>query len=177
MIKKREEVKSEDKWNVEALFKTPQAWQEAFLTIANQTPLFKEAVFFKGKLATGPENFKKAFETILDLSRSLSKLFTYAHLRHDEDITNDEFKVAFAQISSLFHAFSEAISWFEPEIIAMNENTLNEILKSPLFNSLQICNRKNCPHQKTHFTGRTRTTFSNSGKSIRNSSPNIFSVK
>lgn len=132
MTKKREEVKSEDKWNVEALFENPKEWEKVFLEIANKEPLFEEAISFKGKLATGPENFKNAFETILNLSRILSKLYTYAHLRHDEDITNDEFKVAFAKISSLLHSFSEAISWFEPEIIAINETTLKEILKSPL---------------------------------------------
>ncbi|HRD55282.1 MAG TPA: oligoendopeptidase F [Parachlamydiaceae bacterium] len=132
MTKKRDEVKNEDKWNVEALFKTPNEWQEAFSAIADKKPLFENAIFFKGKLKEDPETFKNAFETVLDLSRVLSKLYTYAHLRHDEDIANDAFKVAFVQISSLMHAFAEAISWFEPEIIAMDEAVLNEIVNSPL---------------------------------------------
>ena len=40
MTKKRDEVKNEDKWNVEALFKTPNEWQEAFSAIADNIQIY-----------------------------------------------------------------------------------------------------------------------------------------
>jgi len=131
-IKKRSEVDQKDCWNVEALFKTPLEWETAFKKISSESkPKFPKIVSFKGTLGSSPKNFKEAFEVILQSSCELIKLYTYAHLRHDEDITNNQFKVHFSQISSLFHDFTEESSWFEPEILSLPENTLKSIMNSP----------------------------------------------
>jgi len=130
--KKRAEVEQVDKWNVEALYKTEDEWKNAFKKVSAtaEKPHFKEIFSFKGKLQESPEIFKSAFEAILNTSRELSKLYTYAHLRHDEDITNNEFKVALGEISSLLHDFAEETSWFEPEILAMPEEKLKKMIDS-----------------------------------------------
>lgn len=130
--KKRLEVEKEDCWNVEALYKTPSDWEKAFKKASSfvSKPKFPAVALFRGKLKDSPKIFKQAFEEILNLSRELTKLYTYAHLRHDEDITNNEFKVAYSQISSLLHDFSEEISWFEPEILALSEENLKQMINS-----------------------------------------------
>ena len=131
IIKKRVQVEKEDCWNVEGLYKTPEDWEEAFkkVSLSETKPKFPIINTYKGHLSS-PKNFKEAFEEIIRLSRELTKLYTYAHLRHDEEIAEDQYKVLLSKISSLLHDFSEEISWFEPEIIAMSQENLNELLKS-----------------------------------------------
>ncbi len=130
--KKRTEVLAEDRWDVEALYKTPEDWNKAFQKIVNEEtkPRFKEIASYKGKLENDPETFKKAFEAYLTISRELTKLYTYAHLRHDEDITDNDFKVAYSKISSLLYDFSEETSWIEPEILSMPEDKLQKFLET-----------------------------------------------
>lgn len=142
--KSRTEVEQEDKWNVEALYQTPKDWQDAFQKFDQSVdkPKFKEISNFKGKLNEDEKTFKKAFETILTLSRELTKLYTYAHLRHDEDITNEENKIMYSKISSLLHDFSEETSWFEPEILNLDETTLQKILNSELLKEYKFAIEK-----------------------------------
>jgi oligoendopeptidase F len=129
--KKRAEVEKEDCWNVEGLFQTPSDWEIAFNQVNSATtPKFPKIQKLKTTLAQNPRAFKEAFEQILELSRKLIKLYTYAHLRHDEDITNNQYKVTYSQISSLLHDFTEETSWFEPEILSIREDKLQKMITS-----------------------------------------------
>lgn len=124
-MKNRIEIESQDKWNVEALYPSLEVWEEEFKRID-----FSEVLRLKGRLAEGISSFKKALELIVDWERRLEKLYTYAHLRHDEDITNDKHKSAYIRITSLCCDFKETVSWFEPEILNLPEKMLQGYLGS-----------------------------------------------
>lgn len=135
-MKERKEVSAQDKWNVEALYSGFEAWEKEF----NET---KEAIKtltpkFKGHLKEGTSIFKAALELYLNLERKLDKLYTYAHLRHDEDITEDQAKSANDRISALFFDFRAEVSWFEPEILALDDATIQNYLKSPELGSFRF---------------------------------------
>lgn len=129
----REKVAKEDQWNVEALYPTFAAWQKDLSTAAthSETPKWPELKKFKGRLGESPQVFIQCLETLLEISRKLAKLYTYAHLRHDEDITRTEYKEAFIQITTLLHSLSEEASWFEPELLSLSEEQIQAILASP----------------------------------------------
>lgn len=130
-VKLREEIEKEDRWNVEALYADLESWNQDFQQVsASSKPRFPKIASFKGHLSHDATTFKNAFTEILEVGRHLIKLHTYAHLRHDEEITNDAFKVAYSQICSLLHEFSEETSFFEPEILAIDEKKLGEIISS-----------------------------------------------
>lgn len=133
-LTERKNVADADKWNVEALCPSLQSWKERLKKYEKpaQGSRFPQIVQFKGRLHEGPAVVKECLEHLLIESRELSTLFTYAHLRHDEDITEDEHKQAFSQISSVLHDFSTETAWFEPELIALPEKTLDLYLDSPL---------------------------------------------
>jgi len=129
VTKKRCDVEKNDCWNVEAMFQIEADFEKAFNQISSTSkPKFPKLASYKGKLANNPKIFKEAFEELLLLSRELTRLYTYAHLRHDEDITNNQFKVYYSQISSLMYDFAEESSWFEPELLSMPEHTLDKTM-------------------------------------------------
>lgn len=134
MAKKRIEVEKENCWNVEALYPSIEKWEKDFQALANenQTPHWPELQEFRGKLGKNPETLKAAIEKMLALSRKLTLLHTYAHLRHDEDITDDKHKSAYNRILSVFHDFSQEMSWFEPELLALPDETIANYLSSPI---------------------------------------------
>lgn len=132
MILERPQVAKQDQWNVEALFSSFQEWDKRFQKInsANKKPIWPEIADYKGLLAN-PDDLKKALELLFTISRELSTLYTYAHLRHDEDITHDTHKSSFNQITSFLHEFAQETAWFEPELLALTEETLQTLLASP----------------------------------------------
>ncbi len=136
MAKSRNEVSAADRWNVEALYKDANEWNLAFNTLVKESKQsdqkWPKIAAFKGKLSDGPQVLKGALDTMFDLQRELTKLYTYAHLRHDEEITNDENKTNFQKSVALFHDYSENCAWFDPEVLALSDDKIQEYLNSPL---------------------------------------------
>ncbi len=134
-MKVRNEVPSEDRWNVEALYPNQKAWEESFKNFApnlQQTPYWPKLQTFQGSLEKGVEKVREALDVMQEIDRRLSQLYTYAHLRHDEDISNPEFKKIYEQILMLVHAFSQETAWFQPELMTLSDTLLEEYLNSSL---------------------------------------------
>ena len=49
-LKNRSEIKQEDKWNVEAIFKTNEAWKEEFSKFSDLKSNLEPVMKFKGKI-------------------------------------------------------------------------------------------------------------------------------
>lgn len=133
MTKERQKIPLEDRWNVEAFYPTWNVWEEKFKQVARPDthPHWPELAQFKGRLHENADTLKSALDLLFALDRQLSSLYTYAHLRHDEDITNNSHKVTYNRILSIIHEFGQEISWLEPEILAIPEGTMNALLASP----------------------------------------------
>lgn len=168
MVKNRSEVAYEDKWNVESLYKTPSAWQKDFKAVGliDKTPHWPELKRFKGKLGKDAKTLKSALETLFDISRKLSKLYTYAHLRHDEDIADDSFKTAFAQISYLMHDFNQECAWFEPELLALPSAQLKKLITSPVLKDYKFHLEKIVRLKKHTLSSEKEELLALSGKAV-----------
>jgi oligoendopeptidase F len=139
MTTERSQVAEIDQWNVAALYPTYQSWEEEFKTANRQEkPKWPEFMACKGQLNKGAQVLKECLDQQFSISRQLSKLFTYAHLRHDEDIANDLYKQAYSQITSLLHSFNEETAWFEPELLGLSDETIQNYLNSPLLAEYQF---------------------------------------
>ncbi len=132
MMKIRSEVLPEETWNVESLFPDLKNWNEHFVSAIDNPspPHWPGLAKFKEKLGENPETLKAALEEILGIHRKLSALYTWAHLRHDEDITHNEYKTAFARISTALHQFQQETAWFQPEILAIPEAVIQDYLSN-----------------------------------------------
>lgn len=122
-IKKRDQVRAEDKWNVEALFDSPQSWSKDF-----QSLNWDALLSFRGRLGEGPSVVKEALEALLSTSRDLERLHTYAHMRHDEEITSDQFKSDYQKIMAKYAQFQQDSAWFDPELLALPKEKIDSYL-------------------------------------------------
>lgn len=131
MVKTRTEVAQQDKWNVEALYSSHDEWKKDFNSFCINDPKWKKLESFRGKLSD-PKQLKEALDVLMECARHISKLYTYAHLRHDEDIASNEYKVSYNQIMTAVHHFQQAVAWFEPEIIDLSDEQQKQLLENPL---------------------------------------------
>jgi len=148
-MKQRNDVQENDKWNIEALFNSMNEWETFFSTVAasDKKNPWPEIQAFRGHLHEGAEVIKSCLEKTMETERLLSKLFTYIHLRHDEDIANDKHKGAYIQTVSLFQDYAKACSWIQPELLSLSEEILtsylsDKVLKDYKFHLEKILRQK-----------------------------------
>lgn len=132
-IKMRSEVAEEDKWDLYSLYTDMEEWEKEFSLKANngQPHRCPEFIHFQGKLGDGAATVKKGLQILLSNQRTLEKLYTFAHLKHDEDIANEEYKKAYARILSLIQDYHKESAWFEPELLSLPTEKLIQYVQSP----------------------------------------------
>jgi oligoendopeptidase F len=133
MSVKRKDVAKNDCWNVEAMYSTHEDWEKEFhkLIPSDKRPRWPELAKFRGKLGEGPDVLKNALTTILEIDRKLESIYTYSHLKHDEDIAENKNKIAYSKSLGLVHDFAEETSWFEPELLALPDDKIAQYVNDP----------------------------------------------
>ncbi|MBS3904276.1 MAG: oligoendopeptidase F [Simkania sp.] len=133
MLVERESVPADDRWNVEALYPYSDSWVREFEAVqgGSKTPQWSHIEAYRGRLGESADTLAKAIEEILFVDRKLARLYTYAHLRHDEDLAEQVNKDRYEKIMSLCYFFKQQTAWFDPEVLALPQETINTFLEDP----------------------------------------------
>ncbi|MEK5184146.1 oligoendopeptidase F [Solibacillus sp. FSL R5-0691] len=123
----REEVPEQLTWDLTTIFESDEAW-EAELKEVEQ--LSKKAPEYKGKVAESAESLYNTLQFSDALYERLSKLYVYSHLKHDQDTTNSKYQDLDGRIRSVLTNAGAAWSFITPEILALDEATLNSYVES-----------------------------------------------
>jgi oligoendopeptidase F len=121
--KQRSEISQELTWNIEKIYCNQEAWEADFELIKNE---ISELSGHRGAAEKSAPKLLTAIESILDTSEKLSRLCVFASMRSDEDTRigkNLEFD---GRSNSLAVLYSESVSWFDPEILKLDNKTLNQ---------------------------------------------------
>ncbi len=121
----RDEVKVEETWRLEDIFSTDKEWEKEFLELEE---LSSDAEEFKGTLNNGPKALYKALRYRDELSERLRKLYTYSHLKTDQDTTNSFYQAMDSRAKSLLVKISTSLSYFLPELLSIEEQQLTQML-------------------------------------------------
>ncbi|OHD17244.1 MAG: oligoendopeptidase F [Spirochaetes bacterium GWC1_27_15] len=127
MPTKREEIKENDKWNVYAIFANDNLWEEELKVLQEE---IKKITQFKGKLKDSAKIIKDTVDFSISLDLKLGKVYTYAHMKHDEDSKNETYKNSYEKAYSLAISYDELSSWITPELIAIPDDLMNSYLNS-----------------------------------------------
>jgi len=128
----RESIPVQYTWKLEDIFKTDKIWEKEYLSLEKELPLLNN---FKGKLNSLKE-LLSAYNTYEEIFPRLDKLYTYAHLRFDQDTTNSFYQKMYGKIKSLVTKANSLFSYFTPEIINMPKKTLQAFLQDPKLKKL-----------------------------------------
>ena len=128
----RSEVEEKDTWNLSPLYSSDELWEED-LSDYLKGDYFSKIDRFKGNLASSYKNLLQLFNLYFNQLRRLEKLYTYAHLKHDEEITITKFKDMLERAEIELHRFAELTSWIEPEIFLIPQQTIESFLQEKEF--------------------------------------------
>ena len=117
----RREVAPENCWDLEPMFPGIEDWEALFRDVESR---IAEYDTFRGKLGESFDRFARCLEFDAALSRDLEKLYVYAHLKNDQDKTDNEGESLFQRAMNLYTRAGDAASFIVPQIQALGVETL-----------------------------------------------------
>lgn len=131
----RSEISEEMKWDLTKIYSSLNEWEKDFDSIDERADT---VVSFQGRLAESAQIVCDAYSAQDTLGRLISKVYTYAHLESDQDTSNSETRSRLDRISGKYAEISGKTAWFEPELLALPQETFDSYLGAP---ELEFYNR------------------------------------
>jgi oligoendopeptidase F len=130
----RSEIPVEETWKLEDIFASDEEWEQEFQAVKNMIPGIKE---YEGKLGEGAETLYKALQFQDKLLERIGKLYTYSHMRYDQDTTNSFYQGLDSRMKNLYSQAASQLAFIVPEILSLEESKvagfLNENPKLKLY--------------------------------------------
>ncbi|OZM58274.1 oligoendopeptidase F [Lottiidibacillus patelloidae] len=172
-LPKREETKVEDTWRLEDIFATDETWEKEFTEVKALIP---EMESFSGKLGDSSEMLYKVLKAQDEISNRLGKLYTYAHMRYDQDTTNSFYQGLNDRAMSLYTQVSSALSYIVPEILSIPEDKLQSFLKENEELSLYKQSLDEINRQRPHVLSASEEALLAQAGEVLGSSSNTFGM-
>jgi len=159
-------------WNVEALYSSWETWEQDLDKWGREksSPHWPELNEFRTTWQKSPENLKALIEACLEIDRRLTQLYTYAHLRHDEDVAEDKSKQAYSRILSLLYAFKQETAWIEPELLQLEDSKLRTLITAPALQNYTFYLEKISRLKAHTLPAKQEELLAMAGKSLETSS-------
>jgi len=125
-LPKRSDVPVELTWNLETIYETPEAWEQAFQWVNDELP---KLAAFEGTLGNSAQTLYDAFQLDNALSQVLGKLHVYASLRSDEDTSNGPNLARLSRIQMLGAKAAAASAYMTPEILDIPQERIDSFLR------------------------------------------------
>ncbi|MCQ2351902.1 MAG: oligoendopeptidase F [Victivallaceae bacterium] len=114
-------------WDLDALYSDISLWEKDFARIET---LAKKFLSFKGKLADSAQTLAKAIQASDDFDRLVEKVYTFAHLKSDENTLLNVNKERADRVSALLAKLAPTQAWFDPELLAIPDEKIEKFLRS-----------------------------------------------
>ena len=121
-VRKREEIDEKLKWRLEDIYKSEDLIDEDIKKVQD---IVDKICSYQGKL-NNKENILAMFKLDDDLQYILGKLYSYAHMRLDQDCTNTKYKEMKSKIEAILTTIYAKEAFITPEIL---QNSLEFILE------------------------------------------------
>ncbi len=122
IIPKREEVPEEYTWNLKDIFESDEAWNAEYEALKS---LPEKVAGYAGRLGESAETLLEFLKFEDEASVRMGKLFGYANCKNDQDTANAFYQDMRGKAMSSYVAYAGAGAFATPEIIAIDEEKLN----------------------------------------------------
>lgn len=141
----RKDQKTNDTWDLSALALDSNDWEKKVEEIKEEVLSFDK---WKGTLSKSSDSFYASLTALYDLEERLEALINWAFLCYNADSTNPIVVKNRSQADILYATFVEKASFFTPELMSLNEETLHTWLKEERFKDYRIAIEKELRNKK-----------------------------
>jgi len=121
----RSEVGVESQWDLTGLYSCDDVWNTELTELEAE---IKKYASFAGTLGESVLGLKACLEFDMNFSRRLEKLYTFSHLKNDEDKTNSLYQGNFEKVMMLVNDASRASSFIQSEIMLIPDDMMQTFL-------------------------------------------------
>lgn len=121
--KNREDIPDNYKIDLTELFKTEEDFNkeiEELYKYIDKINLYKEKVY---------ENLYEVLELDTNISKRIERLFIYAHINNDIDLSNDKYNRYYGNVIKLNKKYGELSSYIIPELMKYEYNDIEKMYK------------------------------------------------
>lgn len=120
-VKSRDEIEAKYHWDLASIYATDEAFLQA-LEQAKQYPA--QCAAYQGKVSQSPQELLAFLRLDDQVTIELSRLLNYAQRKSDEDTRVSKYQDFASQAMSLYVSVSSACAWFTPELLSLDEQTI-----------------------------------------------------
>ncbi|PKR86768.1 oligoendopeptidase F [Heyndrickxia camelliae] len=169
----RKDLPEELTWRLEDIFPTDDAWETEYQEVKKLT---EEATKFKGKLGESANDLYEGLKFQDTVFERLSKLYTYAHMRYDQDTTNSFYQGLDSRMKSLYAEAASVFAYVVPEILSIDENTLKDYLNENKDLQLYEHSLEEINLQRPHVLSAEQEALLASASEVMDASSNTFGM-
>ena len=125
MAKQRNEIEEKYTWDLSTIFPTDEAFEEELAQVSEEV---KKAASLAGHLLDSADSLLTTTEIQLDLMRRIEKLYSYAHMKNDQDTRVAKYQEYQAKGMTLYSDFGQSFAFYEPEFMAITEEQYQAFL-------------------------------------------------
>ena len=170
MLKKRSEIEEKYKWNLEDMIPSQEALEALLKTVEERIDAYSA---FKGTLGSSAQRLAEFLKFDVELDEMFARLFSYARQKSDEDTSLGEFQALLSKVTTLSTKASGAVSFAEPEILAIPEEIMAAFLETEeLAHYRLLLNRLLA--RKEHMLSEAEETILSAMSEVAQAPNNIF---
>lgn len=121
----RDEVEENLTWKLEDIFASNDEWEIEYQEVA---ALSEKANSYQGTISGGANALLEVLTYRDEITSRLRKLYTFAHMRTDQDTANSTYQAMDSRIKSLYVKVSTVLSFLVPEILSLDESVIASYL-------------------------------------------------
>lgn len=125
MAKQRNEIEEKYTWDLSTIFLTDEAFEAELAQVSEEV---KKAASLAGHLLDSADSLLTTTEIQLDLIRRIEKLYSYAHMKNDQDTRVAKYQEYQAKGMTLYSEFGQSFAFYEPEFMAITEEQYQAFL-------------------------------------------------
>ncbi|MGL4382535.1 MAG: hypothetical protein ACRCTA_02335, partial [Bacilli bacterium] len=123
----RSEVPLSKTWDLSLIYLNDEAFYEAYSLLETR---LKDASLYQDHLGEGVSLFKEALLWQEKLHLEGGKLYAYAHMKEDQDTSNDRYQTMASKALNLISEIGVVTSFFKNNFLELGQALINEYLKS-----------------------------------------------
>ena len=125
MAKQRNEIEEKYTWDLSTIFPTDEDFEAELAQVSKE---LKKATGLAGHLLDSADSLLTTTEVQLDLMRRIEKLYSYAHMKNDQDTRVAKYQEYQAKGMTIYSEFGQAFAFYEPEFMAITKEQYQAFL-------------------------------------------------
>ena len=125
-VKERKDIKEKDKWDLSKIFKNEKEFEECLKETKNMITKFKD---YENHCLDDAKTFYDVLIKDNDISRNLEKMYSYASMLSDQDVSNNKNQELFSRVLNLLDYATKNTYFLRTELLKVDYKTIEKYYK------------------------------------------------